>query len=151
MNNLYNYFVEGVKMEKVKKTTAKSTAGKTAKAKKAPAMPGLKKTKTAGSSGFKKRYSKVKPLCKVTFVLPGIAAPAAANVCIVGDFNNWSITENPMKRLKCGDFTITLDLAPGREYQFRYLIDECRWENDWNADRYVASHYGDSENSVVIV
>ena len=55
-----------------------------------------------------------------------------------------------MKKLKTGDFTITLEVEPGREYQFRYLIDELRWENDWNADKYVKSPYG-SDNSVITV
>jgi 1,4-alpha-glucan branching enzyme len=102
-------------------------------------------------AGYKKKYFKTKSLCKVTFMLPGIAAPGAGIVCIVGDFNNWSIITHPMKRQKSGDFTITLDLEPGRQYQYRYLIDECRWENDWWADAYVTTPYGDSENSVVIV
>ena len=84
-------------------------------------------------------------------MLPGIAAPGAGIVCIVGDFNNWSIISDPMKRQKSGDFTITLDLEPGRQYQYRYLIDESRWENDWWADAYVTTPYGDCENSVVIV
>ena len=55
-----------------------------------------------------------------------------------------------MKKLKKGEYTIKLDLEPGREYQFRYLIDELKWENDWNADKYVQSPYGDSDNSVVM-
>lgn len=138
-------------MEKVKKLTGKKAAG----AKRAAPGPRPRAKKPAAGQGrpdgIKKQYFKTKPLCRVSFFLPGIAAPAAANVCIVGDFNNWSITEHPMKRLKSGDFTISLDLEPGREYQFRYLIDECRWENDWKADKYVASCYGDCENSVVIV
>ncbi len=56
-----------------------------------------------------------------------------------------------MKKLKRGDYTIKLDLEPEREYQFRYLIDELKWENDWKADKYVKNPYGDSDNSVVIV
>ncbi len=56
-----------------------------------------------------------------------------------------------MKKAQNGDYTITLDLTPGKEYHFRYLIDESKWENDWNADKYVRSPYGDSDNSVVIV
>ena len=87
----------------------------------------------------------------MTFRLPKIAAPHAKSVCLVGDFNNWSIHANPMKKLRNGDYTITLDLETGREYQFRYFIDELEWENDWNADKYVESPYGDSDNSVVIV
>jgi hypothetical protein len=56
-----------------------------------------------------------------------------------------------MRKLKRGDYTIKLDLEPEREYQFRYLIDELKWENDWEADKYVKNPYGDSDNSVVIV
>ena len=114
------------------------------------------KTKTApkrsraADLGIKKQYLKSRKICKVTFRLPRVAASNAKAVCIVGDFNGWSIYANPMKRLRTGDFTITVELEPGREYQFRYLIDEQRWENDWNADKYVKSPYG-NDNSVVIV
>ena len=101
--------------------------------------------------GIKKEYLKSKKRCKVTFRLPRIAAPSANSVCIVGDFNDWNIYGNPMKKLKQGDFTITLELEPGREYQFRYLIDGTRWENDWNADKYVKSPFGDSDNSVIVL
>jgi hypothetical protein len=56
-----------------------------------------------------------------------------------------------MKKLKDGDYHIELDLELGREYQFRYLIDELKWANDRNADKCVRSDYGDCDNSVVIV
>ena len=103
------------------------------------------------SSGIQKKYLKAKGVCKVTFTLPKIAAPDAKSVCIVGDFNNWNIYANPLKKLKNGNFSITLELESGKEYQFRYLIDECKWENDWNADKYVRSCYGDTDNSVIII
>ena len=70
---------------------------------------------------------------------------------IVGEFNNWSFTANPMKRLKNGAFTATLDLEKGKAYQFRYVLDKNRWENETEADKFVPSPYGDSENSVIIV
>jgi len=108
-------------------------------------------SETAPTSGIMKEYLKKNQACKVTFRLPRIAATDAKSVCIVGDFNNWSIHSHPMRKLKSGDYTITLELEPGREYQFRYFIDEVRWENDWRADKYVRSPYGDSDNSVVIV
>ncbi len=103
------------------------------------------------SIGIKKEFLKTKNVCRVTFRLPNAAAPDAKSVYIVGDFNNWNYHANPMKKLKKGDYTIKLDLDPEREYQFRYLIDELKWENDWKADKYVKSPYGDSDNSVVIV
>jgi hypothetical protein len=57
----------------------------------------------------------------------------------------------PMKRLKDGSFKLTVDLPSGNSYQFRYLLDDDRWENDWSADNYCYSEYGNCENSVVEV
>ena len=100
---------------------------------------------------LKKQYLKSQDRCKVTFRLPQAAAPGAKTVTIVGEFNNWSTVKTPMKRLKSGEFTVVVDLVPGKDYQFRYLIDQTTWENDWEADRYVKSDLGDCENSVVVV
>lgn len=97
-----------------------------------------------------KQYLKSKPLVKVTFRFPKEAAPEANVVVLVGDFNNWNVQAPPMEQLKNGAFRITLELEPGREYQYRYLIDETAWENDWEADKYVRSSYGNCDNSVVI-
>jgi 1,4-alpha-glucan branching enzyme len=146
-------------MKKTKKAPAtKSSARKTASAKKATIKArGLTRKisarghGTGPSTGMKKQYLKSRNVCKVTFRLPGVAAGDANNVSIVGDFNNWSIYAHPMKKQRGGDFTATLELEPGNEYQFRYLIDESKWENDWNADKYMKSPVGDSDNSVVIV
>ncbi len=100
---------------------------------------------------LKKTYTKDKASCKVTFELPETAAPGANVVYLVGDFNNWSETGTPLKKSKEGMWTGVIELSSGREYYFRYLIDGQRWENDWNADKYVKSPYSDVENSVVIV
>jgi hypothetical protein len=40
-----------------------------------------------------------------------------------------------MRKLSNGDFAITLKLRPVREYEFQYLIDGMKWENDRNADK----------------
>jgi len=100
---------------------------------------------------IKKRYLKTRPVCKVTFRLPKAAAESARKVHIAGEFNNWDTCATPMKELKDGTFTVTIDLEANREYQFRYFIDETSWENDWDADKYLPSIYGSCENSVVIV
>ncbi len=126
------------------KTTAKKTVVRKSTKKKATEKV-VKRT-----IGTKKEYLKSKNVYRVTFTLPKIAASNAKSVCIVGDFNNWNIHANPMKKLKNGDYTIKLDLEPGKEYQYRYFVDESKWENDWNADKYVKSLYGDSDNSVVM-
>ncbi len=100
---------------------------------------------------IKKQYLKSKPVCKVTFRLPGQAAGSAESANIVGEFNDWNIYATPMKRLKNGSFVVTLDLKPNIEYQFRYLLDDKTWENDGEADKYESHPYGDGENSVVVL
>lgn len=100
---------------------------------------------------LKKKYLKSKPVCKVSFEVPKEAANSAEKICIVGEFNDWDEKATPMKKLKNGKFTATLDLSTGKEYQFRYLVDDSEWENDWQADKYVPTTFGDCENSVVVV
>jgi 1,4-alpha-glucan branching enzyme len=126
-------------------TTAKTSAPEKT-AKKPASQEGPVRT-----AGMRKEYLEGGKLCKVTFRLPSVAAPGAKNVCIVGDFNDWNTRANPMKRLENGDYELSLKVEPRKEYHFRYLIDDSKWENDWNADKYVKSPLGDSDNSVVVV
>ncbi|MCB0649907.1 MAG: isoamylase early set domain-containing protein [Saprospiraceae bacterium] len=100
---------------------------------------------------IKKQYSKSKSLCKVTFTLPKEAASDAKEVRILGEFNDWNWEKAPAMKADKKEFKATLELATGRPYQFRYMIDHERWENDWNADDYVISPFTGAENSVVIV
>jgi len=100
---------------------------------------------------IKKQYLKAKATCKVTFRLPKKAAPDARKAVIAGDFNRWQTHQNPMKHLKSGDFTVTLELDIGREYQYRFLVDDRQWITDEGADKYAESGYADSQNSVVVV
>lgn len=83
----------------------------------------------------------------VRFELP--AAIWADSVHLVGDFNSWSERSHPMMRDRSdGTWYIVLQLKRGREYQFRYLVDDSEWHNDWNADKYATNPYG-GRNSVV--
>jgi hypothetical protein len=100
--------------------------------------------------GIKKQYLETTPTCKVTFRFPNEAAPEAQKVTIVGDFNGWDKERTLMKKLESGDFTVTLELKSGKEYKFKYLVDENRWENDWGADKYIPSPHG-YDDSVVVV
>jgi 1,4-alpha-glucan branching enzyme len=99
---------------------------------------------------LKKQYLKKARVCKVTFSISKEAVGPAANVSLVGDFNDWSRDTIPMKRLKNGTFTATLTLEPNKEYHFRYLVDGQHWANDWSADKYVPNAHG-SDDSVVVV
>jgi len=98
-----------------------------------------------------KRPLKTRPVSKVTFRLPAEAAPDTDQVYLVGEFNAWDPSATPMQRLRSGEFKVTLDLERGRRYEFRYLIGQENWENDWEADAYVPSGISGSDNSVVVV
>ena len=99
---------------------------------------------------LKKEYNEKNKLCKVTFGLPKGIIDSASHVCIAGEFNNWNIESLPMKKLKSGEFTISVNLNKGKEYQFKYVIDGHDWRNEIEADRHVPNEYM-SENSVVVI
>ncbi|MBC7919621.1 MAG: isoamylase early set domain-containing protein [Ferruginibacter sp.] len=100
---------------------------------------------------IKKKTAKGKTVCKVTFEFPPAAAEGAKQVQVLGDFNNWDPSNAlELKASKNGGFSASIDLESGREYAFRYLVDGVRWENDWEADKYVSTDLG-IENSVVVL
>jgi len=66
---------------------------------------------------------------------------------VVGDFNDWSPTDMHASVDGRG-YEVTIELARHRAYRFRYLLDGVRWENDWQADSYVANEYG-GDDSVI--
>jgi len=100
---------------------------------------------------LKKQYMKSKPLCRVTFILPPENAGGASKASLAGDFNKWDVQATPMKRSRSGAFSTTVLLDKGKEYQFKYILDDSRWENDPQADKYSPSPVSDSQNSVVAV
>ena len=90
-------------------------------------------------------------LCKVKFSVPKEVAETAKSAHLVGDFNDWDPSAIPMKKTKSGSYHVILELETGKEYQFRYLLDNHRWENDIHADKFVPNGFGDSENSVLSI
>jgi 1,4-alpha-glucan branching enzyme len=80
-----------------------------------------------------------------TFRLPNVVV--ADQACVVGDFNDWSHTANPMER-EHDEFVVRIALSPGKAYRFRYLLDGDRWENDWAADAYARNEFG-GDDSVI--
>ena len=131
---------KAVKKKAVKKKAVKKKADK-------PSNKNISKNKNE-VIGVTKQYLKTGDVCNVTFRLPPEAAPDAVFITVVGEFNNWSLTDTPMKKLKNGSFKATVKLPCGNEYKFRYLIDSSRWENDWCADAYMPNAFG-GEDSVI--
>ncbi|MCC6189429.1 MAG: isoamylase early set domain-containing protein [Anaerolineales bacterium] len=83
---------------------------------------------------------------RVTFTMPPLEG--VTSMALVGDFNNWSIVEHPLRRNSDGSWTTAVTLESGRDYQYRYFANGTDWHNDWKADAYVANEYG-TDNSVV--
>ncbi len=83
----------------------------------------------------------------VTFEMP--ASLKVGGLCLAGDFNDWSTSATPMKRLKDGSWSTTVNLTPGT-YRYRYVADSAKWLNDPQAERHEPSGFGE-DNSVVIV
>lgn len=97
---------------------------------------------------LKKNYAQAAPLCRVTFTLPIEAVSGGEEVRLVGEFNGWRWEAGYRMRPGDGEFITEVDLPTGRDYQFRYLIDDRVWVNHWQADAYVPTPFG-AENSVV--
>lgn len=88
---------------------------------------------------LKKRYLKSKPSCQAPFYTT--RELDAQNVALAGDFNAWDESATPMKPLKDGRFKATLELPLNRQFQFRYLMDNSIWHDDWAADHYVPNSF----------
>lgn len=100
---------------------------------------------------IEKKMMQKNNLCKVKFSVPKEVAEASTSVHLVGDFNDWDTSAIPMKKTRSGTYNVVLELETGKEYQFRYLLDNHRWENDVNADRFTPNGFGDSLNSVLSI
>ncbi|MCK4899440.1 MAG: isoamylase early set domain-containing protein [Anaerolineales bacterium] len=99
-----------------------------------------------------RKYLKSRKVSKVIFEVPSDELPAGIqveNIHLVGDFNDWNTTATPMKRLKKDSYKTTLNLDPGQEYRFRYLVNGEQWCNDWHADAYIPNELG-NDNCVVL-
>jgi len=99
---------------------------------------------------LKKQFDAKKPVCKVTFTVTKSITNSANCIHLDGDFNNWNIENLPLKKVKNGSFSVTIELEKGKAYQFKYLVDGIGWLNEKEADLQVLNEFK-TENSVIIV
>ena len=85
---------------------------------------------------------------KKTRVTFSLEAPAAQEVILCGDFDNWNIKTHPMKKDKSGVWTKTLMLSPGR-YEYKFLLDG-QWRNDPKNDQTRPNRFGTRNNVLTI-
>lgn len=81
----------------------------------------------------------------VPFAFP---APAARQVSLAGDFNNWDPKAMPMHKGPDGVWHLSVALKPGR-HEYRYIADGV-WQDDPDAQQRTANALG-SENCVKTV
>lgn len=98
-----------------------------------------------------KNYQPTKGTCKVTFSYPTTAANGAKTVQVLGDFNNWDASLAPKMKAGKNEFTSVLELRAGNTYQFRYLLDGTKWDNDYASDFYAQSPFVGIDNSVLVL
>jgi 1,4-alpha-glucan branching enzyme len=100
-----------------------------------------------------KQVVKSRRVVKVTFAVQQAQLPeeiGIESIHVVGEFNEWDETAVPLKyHKKDKAYRATVELEPGQTYQFRYLINNDYWCNDWAADEYTPNNLGE-DNCVVI-
>ncbi len=89
---------------------------------------------------------------EIVFSLPQEAFGTATAAVLLGDFNNWDIDKAiALKQDKDGLWKATVKLKPGHTYEYRFLLNDGRWVNDWAAKGYVHKHHFGIDNSVITV
>ncbi len=63
-----------------------------------------------------------------------VRAPNANQVYLAGQFNNWSPTATPMRKLPSGDWVVSLQLKAGT-YQYKFIVDGNWIPDPDNPDR----------------
>jgi anti-sigma factor RsiW len=58
-----------------------------------------------------------------------LRAPQARSVAVAGDFNGWRPEATPLRRGEGGLWTVGVPLAPGRRYEYQFVVD-----GEWVAD-----------------
>lgn len=88
----------------------------------------------------------------ITFSLPAEALEGASEAILLGDFNNWNGDNAPrLVKQDDGTFSAVVKLEAGKTYHYRFLLDNNRWVNDYNAERYEAVAGLHIDNSVITV
>ena len=89
---------------------------------------------------------------QITFSLPLEALGEATEALLLGDFNNWNPENAPVLTVQAdGILKTNILLEPGKTYEYRFLLNDGRWVNDWAALGYVYKPELNAENSVITI
>jgi hypothetical protein len=70
-----------------------------------------------------------------------LRAPDARDVAVAADFNGWNPSAARMRRGEGGLWTIEIPLAPGRRYQYMFVVDG-QWRTDPDAPMRIDDGFG---------
>ncbi len=76
-------------------------------------------------------------------------APAASELSVVGDFNDWRIGATPMQRAVNGDWYVTINVSED-VYEYKYVDDAGEYHEDLRNPLKKPNPYGTS-NSVLVI
>ena len=65
---------------------------------------------------------------RVTFIMPAIEGCGC--LYLVGNFDEWNESVYRMQCVDDGTWSLTLELEPGHEYQYRFRTLDGRWLSD---------------------
>ncbi len=89
---------------------------------------------------------------KITFRLPAEALGNATEAFLLGDFNEWNQDKAVSLSVQAdGSLAASVELEAGKSYEYRFLLNNGTWVNDWSADQYVYNQAFGVENSLIIV
>ena len=89
----------------------------------------------------------------VTFRIPLEELPddvEVSQINVVASFNNWSMRGTPMLLVDDIGWEAKVILKPGK-YEFRYLINDHHWFNDWSADGYEPNRLQNADNCILVL
>ena len=88
----------------------------------------------------------------ITFTLPAEALDGASEAFLLGDFNHWNKENAPkLEKQKDGSYKAVAKLEEGKTYEYRFLLNDGRWVNDYNAQGYTLVHGMHIDNCVITV
>lgn len=87
---------------------------------------------------------------KITFTLPAGNIIGAEGCVLLGEFNNWNPEDGiHLQKQADGSMTAEVELVTGKDYQYRYLLNNGCWVND-DGEKVIADMMGyPVENCIV--
>ena len=89
---------------------------------------------------------------KVIFTLSSESVANAAEGILLGEFNNWTPNDHSKMTLQeDGSLAVSIPLEIGKNYQYRFFLNDGRWLNDPAAQGYQEQVNYFTANSIVFV